>query len=154
MPQDPLSRSKVVHVDNLKLLKRKHSERDVSRSGQSKEQGSRGDREEDALVPPEGRGSIYGEDPPEVESDEDELPDLRLPILEPVLPSHNQVIPNPEYDGTCRVDDHQSEAQSPPDRQENEEVEQKVDPAPASNSAPVTMSGSEGNSAQTTRNRG
>lgn len=151
MPPDALSRTKVVHFDNLKLYKRKHSERDVSRPGQSEEQGSLGDRGEDALKPPEGRGSIYEDDPLEIESDEDELPDFRLPILDPVVPSHNQVIPNPEYDGTCKGDDHQPEAQSPPGRQEDEEVEQEVDPVPASSCAPVTMSGSEGNSAQTTR---
>ena len=76
---------------------------------------------------------------------------MNFQISAPVVPSHNQVIPNPEYDGTYKVDDHQPEAQSPPHRQEHEEVEQEVDPIPASNSAPVTMSGSEGNSAQTTR---
>lgn len=49
----------------------------MSRPGQSEEQGSLGDRGEDALEPLEGRGSIYGDDPLEVKSDEDELPDFR-----------------------------------------------------------------------------
>ena len=86
IPQDPSSRSKIVHFNNLMLYKRKHFERDVSRLGQSEEQGSIGDRGEDTLEHPEGRGSIYGDEPHEVESDEDELPDFHLPILDPIVP--------------------------------------------------------------------
>ena len=104
-PQDPVSRSKVVHFDNLKLYQCGNPEKDVSRRNQTGNRGHLEKEREDVLESPEGSGIICRDDLGE-DRDVDELPDFCLPIPEPVGTGH-YVIQDPENDGTCKVDDNQ-----------------------------------------------
>ena len=57
-PQDPLSRSKVVHFDNLKLYQRRNPEMNVRRRKPNGIQGNLEKEGEDVLESPEGSGII------------------------------------------------------------------------------------------------
>ena len=132
-PHDPVSRSKVVHFDNLKLYQRRQPEVQVSQKNQSGcERGNKEKERGTVLKSLERRGTNCGDDLSE-DRDEDELPDFCLPIPEPVV-TGQQAIQDPEYngsrkvdvstanevgnlDGTHQSDDHQPEGISPPGSQ-------------------------------------
>ena len=57
-PRDPVSRSKVVHFDKLKLYQRGNPEKDVSRRNQTGNRGRLEKEREDVLESPEGSGTI------------------------------------------------------------------------------------------------
>ena len=101
-PQYPISRSNVVYFDNLKIYHRRHPDIDASRRNQSGKQSSLEKEGEDVLESPERHGIISMGDLSE-DRGEDELPDFCPPIPEPGVTGH-QVIYDPEYDGTCKVD--------------------------------------------------
>ncbi|XP_068691564.1 uncharacterized protein [Montipora foliosa] len=104
-PRDPVSRSKVVHFDNLKLYQRGNPEKDVSRRNQTGNRGRLEKEREDVLESPEGSGTICRDDLSE-DRDVDEPPDFCLSIPEPVGTEHH-VIQDAENSGTRKVDDNQ-----------------------------------------------
>ena len=104
-PRDPVSRSKVVHFDNLKLYQRGNPEKNVSRRNQTGNRGRLEKEREDVLESPEGSGTICRDDLSE-DRDVDEPPDFCLPIPEPVGTEHH-VIQDAENSGTRKVDDNQ-----------------------------------------------
>ena len=104
-PRDPVSRSKVVRFDNLKLYQRGNPEKDVSRKNQTGNRGRLEKEREDVLESPEGSGTICRDDLSE-DRDVDEPPDFCLPIPEPVGTEHH-VIQDAENSGTRKVDDKQ-----------------------------------------------
>ena len=167
-PQDPVSRSKVVHFDNLKLYQCGNQEKDVSQRDQTGNRGCLEKEREDVLESPEGSGIICRDDLSE-DRDVDELPDFCLPIPEPVGTGH-YIIQDPENDGTRKVvdnqpntnlqtangvedidgtpqfEDHQPEAHLSPGNQVGE-----VDPVLDVQCNPGAMSDLEENTAHTTR---